>query len=74
MKRYYHEFKIMVGNGEYDTMIDIDLLSIESVEISPYKTDSNFGEMALLHTDSGMHLHVYNTKKEVMEIINSVNE
>ena len=31
-------------------------------------------DMVLVHTDSGMHLHVYNTKKEVMEIINSIND
>jgi len=66
MKRYYHEFKIIVGNNEYDTMIDLDLLSIESIEA--------MGKTTLIHTDSGMHIEVCKTKKEVIEIINSINE
>ena len=66
MKRYYHEFKVQVGNNDFDTMIDIDLLSIESIE--------QYDVGTLLHMSSGMHIQTYSSKKEVIELINKRNQ
>ena len=65
MERYYHEFKVTISEYLEPSMIDIDLLSIESVE-------SYYGS-SILHMSSGTHFKVNQTKKEVMEIINNVN-
>jgi hypothetical protein len=64
--RQYHEFKVNIGNNAYDTMIDIDLLSIESIE--------KHGVGSLLHMDSGMHIETYLSKKEVREILDKLNQ
>lgn len=66
MKRYYHEFKVMVGNKDFDTVVNIDLFSIESFE--------SYDVGMLLHMSSGMHIQTYSTKKEVHEILNKLNE
>ncbi len=66
MKRYYHKFKVQVGNHDFDTVIDVDLLSIESLE--------SYDVGALLHMSSGMHIQTYSSKKEVHEILNKLNE
>ena len=62
MKKVYNKFKVQVCNKDIDTMIDIDLLSIESFE--------SYDVGTLLHMISGMHIQTYSTKKEVIEIIN----
>ena len=66
MKRYYHEFKVQVGNNDFDTVVDVDLLSIESFE--------SYDVGTLLHMSSGMHIQTYSSKKEVREILNKLNE